>query len=110
MKLLGIRIKLNNDELKIDSNRVEIEKETKKLYRLVETNRSFDYLRTINKDDLGVVRRYNSLHSLENVIFVVDNGTEEQELELKEKLIEDIVKELGERQCLINNMLKVLAE
>ena len=110
MKLLGVRIKLNKDKLEIDLARVDIEQETKKLYRLLETNRSFDYLRTINKDDIGAIRSYHSLHSLENVIFVLDRGTKEQEQELKNKLINDMVKELGNRQYLINKMISVLGE
>ena len=109
MKMLGVRAKLNGDKLKVDSSRVEIAKETAKRYELTEINNCMDYLTFVHKEEVGIIRKYYSSHCLENIIFEIDNGTEEQQDELKRKLIDDIIKELAERQDIINKMIEALS-
>lgn len=105
--MLGIRIRLDKNGYKIDSSRIEIFKETTKRYELKETNHCMDYLTFIHKEEVGIIRKYYSCHSMEAVLFEIDDGTNEQEGRLMKKILEDIAKELENRQELTNKMIDV---
>lgn len=110
MKMLGVKVKVGKDGCKIDSSRIEIIKETAKRYELEEVNHCIDYLTSVHKKEIGVIRRYYSLYSLEAIIFEVDDGMKEQEEKLTRSIIKDMIKELEGRQDVINKMIKTLKE
>ena len=103
--MLGIRIRLDKNGYKIDSSRIEIAKETAKRYELEETNHCIDYLTFVHKEEVGIIRKYYSRHSMEAVLFEIDDGTKEQEGKLIKKMLKDIAKELEDRQELTNKMI-----
>ena len=112
MKLLGICLTLEETKVEIDIDRVEIEKETKKMYKLGQNAywKVFDSRRDVNKAELNLIRNDNFFSSIRRKIWTIDDGTKEQEQRLIEKLKKDISNEVNIRLDTIVKMKKALDE
>lgn len=112
MKLLGVCLTLDEEKFEIDINKAEVEKETKKMYKLGQNAywKVFDSRRNINKDELNLIRNDNFISNIRRKIWVIDDGTKEQEQRLIEELKKDINNELNIRLDTIIKMKKSLDE
>lgn len=109
--MLGVCLTLKESEMKIDVERVEIEKETKKMYKVKEYSRVFGYVKNIYKDDEGVIHRETAMgHYIENRVWAIDDGTQGQEQELIMELKKDANNELSKRLKVLKGMEKALQE
>lgn len=112
MKLLGICLVLKENEVKTDISRVEVEKETKKMYKLGKNGHYivFESRRDINKNELNIIKNDDFISNIRRKIWVIDNGTKEQEQKLIEELKKDINNEVNTRLEIIKKMKKALDE
>jgi len=110
MQILGVSVEVTGSKIEVVVKRVDVLKETEKMYKLVSySGLVFDCLYNISKDKLNKVTiNKNFITSVRATIWVLDKGLNEQVYinSLKQKIEKELVdrKELLKSMCL--NLVK----